>query len=47
MLRQRFGKAKLFLQDKKYMILPRLPTNRPVSWPRIKAEVLWRLRDRA
>ncbi|GAY78327.1 hypothetical protein NBRC111894_3881 [Sporolactobacillus inulinus] len=27
------------------MIFPLLQTNRPVSWPRIKAEVLWRLRD--
>ncbi len=29
------------------MIMPHLQTNRLVSWPRIKAEVLWRLRDRA
>ncbi|GAY77749.1 hypothetical protein NBRC111894_3303 [Sporolactobacillus inulinus] len=29
------------------MILPLLQTNRPVSRQRIKAEVLWRLRDRA
>jgi hypothetical protein len=36
-----------FHKIRKYMILPRLQTNRPVSWPRIKAEVLWRLRDRA
>ncbi|GAY75633.1 hypothetical protein NBRC111894_1187 [Sporolactobacillus inulinus] len=34
----------LFLQ---FMIWTLLQTNRPVSWPRIKAEVLWRLRDRA
>jgi hypothetical protein len=27
------------------MILPCLQTNSPVSRPRIKAEVLWRLRD--
>ncbi|GAY78106.1 hypothetical protein NBRC111894_3660 [Sporolactobacillus inulinus] len=27
------------------MNLPRLQTNSQVSWPRIKAEVLWRLRD--
>ncbi|GAY77464.1 hypothetical protein NBRC111894_3018 [Sporolactobacillus inulinus] len=27
------------------MILSCLQTNRPVSWPRIKAEVLWRLRE--
>ncbi|GAY78098.1 hypothetical protein NBRC111894_3652 [Sporolactobacillus inulinus] len=27
--------------------LLRLQTYRPVSWPRIKAEVLWRQRDRA
>ncbi|GAY78264.1 hypothetical protein NBRC111894_3818 [Sporolactobacillus inulinus] len=27
------------------MILPWLQTNRPVSWPRIKAEGLWRLRE--
>ncbi|GAY76730.1 hypothetical protein NBRC111894_2284 [Sporolactobacillus inulinus] len=37
----------LFNRIRKDMILPRLQTNRSVSWLRIKAEVLWRLRDRA
>ncbi|GAY77874.1 hypothetical protein NBRC111894_3428 [Sporolactobacillus inulinus] len=27
------------------MILPLLQTNSPVSWPRVKAEVLWRQRE--
>ncbi|KLI02215.1 hypothetical protein SINU_09245, partial [Sporolactobacillus inulinus CASD] len=36
-----------FSQDKNVYDFSPSQTNSPVSWPRIKAGVLWRLRDRA